>query len=204
MLNKVKIVHAMGNLAADGSIGYKHLAGIIMDKTWLLPEEGDRVNYKFVYDLLQAYLAYAKTIEIPLAESIVYENLVKYLASLVKQDPAYHSRFNGILFRILHDYSRGKISGEPGANLDYITFLVNWWDTFDGRERNHGLYKQFLEHIVMQYSIEPFYQRSIDFCLNWVGNHQCEFIYSDDMNPKKWYGNCGVGVADNMCMGGFG
>ena len=202
MMNKPKIISAMAELLSGNSIGFKHLSGIILQKEWCVPEEGDFPNYRFVYDLCQAYIAYAKTLEIPVAESIVYENVVRYLASLAKQDPAYFSRFNGIMFRVLHDYTRGKIN--PDRNHQYLKFLVDWWDVFDGRERNHELYKKFLDHIVKKYTEEPFYTRSIDFCLNWIGEHQDQFVYADEMNPKKWYGNCGIGLVDNMTMGGLG
>lgn len=204
MLNKAKIVKAMADVVTGGGIGFKELAGIIINKNWIEPEETDFPNYQFVYNLAKTYIDYSKSLEVPLAESIVYENFVKYIASLAKQDPAYYTRFNGVLFRVLHDYTRGKISNVPGKNSDYLKFIVNWWDIFDGRERNHELYKRFLDHIVEKYATEKFYQNSIDFCLNWIGMRQADFIYSDDMNPKKWYGNCGVGLVDNLTMGGNG
>ena len=204
MLNKGKIVTALYSLVGGGNIEFKHLAGLVVKKEWCEPEASDFPNYRFVYNLSKAYLEYSQTLKIPVAESIVYENLVRYLASLAKQDPAYYTRFNGILFRILHDYTRGLISAEPGKNYDYIKFIVKWWDTFDCRERNHALYKSFLDHIVARYFDTGFYTQSIDFCLNWVGEHQSEFVYADEMNPKKWYGNNGVGFIDNITQAGEG
>lgn len=204
MLNKSKILNAMFGLYSGKSLEFKHLAGLIVKKDWCEPEPTDFPNYQFVYKMSKDYLAYASKLDKPVAEGIVYENLVRYLASLAKQDPAYYTRFNGILFRVLHDYTRGQISAEPGANHEYIKFLVKWWDTFDGRERNHEVYKRFLDYMVDQYFVSGFHTKSIDFCLNWVGEHQSEFVYSDDMNPKKWYGNCGVGFVDDLTMGGMG
>jgi len=204
MKNKSRIIQSMYNLFCSGELDFKHLAGIVVKKEWCVPEEGDFPNYPFVYKLCTEYMYYSKTLDIPLAESIVYENLVRYLASLCKQDPAYYTRFNGVMFRILHDYSRGKISETPGGNYDYLKFIINWWDTFDGRERNHDVYLKFLNHILEKYKTVDFYTRSVDWALNWIGSHQMEFVYSDDMNPKKWYGNCGNGFIDNMTMGGLG
>ena len=204
MLNKSRIITAMCGLYGGKEISFKHLSGLIVKKEWVEPEQNDFPNYQFVYNLSKAYLVYAQPLDKPVAEGIVYENLVRYLASLAKQDPAYYTRFNGVLFRILHDYTRGKISAEPGQNLEYIKFLVSWWDCYDGRERNHEIYRKFLDHIVEKYSSVDFYTKSIDFCLNWVGEHQIDFVYSDDMNPKKWYGNCGVGFVDDLTMGGQG
>jgi hypothetical protein len=204
MLNKSKIINALCGLYSGKELEFKHLAGLVVKKDWCEPEPTDFPNYKFVYNLSKAYIAYANTLNKPVAEGIVYENLVRYLASLAKQDPAYYTRFNGILFRVLHDYTRGMISNEPGMNMEYVKFIVNWWDIFDGRERNHEIYKRFLDYIVDKYFTSAFYTNSIDFCLNWVGEHQNEFVYSDDMNPKKWYGNCGVGFVDNLTMAGQG
>lgn len=204
MTNKMKLVAAMHELFSSASLGWNQLAGLIVKKEWYAPEESDFPNYQFVYKLCQDYIAYSLTIEKPLAEGIVYENVIRYLASLAKQDPAYYTRFNGIMFRILHDYLKGKIKPTNGDNLEYLKFIVKWWDTFDGRERNHGLYLKFLNHVVEKYETEPFYQYSIDYCLNWIGEHQNEFVYSDDMNPKRWYGNNGIGFMDNMTMGGMG
>lgn len=204
MRNKMGIVKSMQNLFSTGKLGYKHLSGLIVKKEWCEPEEGDFPNYKFVYDLSKEYIEYSKTLDVPVAESIVYENLVKYIASLAKQDPAYYTRLNGIMFRILHDYTRGQVSESPGGNLTYFKFLCNWWDIFDGRERNHELYRKFLDFLIEKYETEKFYQESIDWILNWIGLHQAEFIFSDDMNPKKWYGNNGVGLVDNITAGGMG
>jgi hypothetical protein len=108
------------------------------------------------------------------------------------------------MFRVLHDYNHHKISNTLGGNLEYLIKLVKWWDTFDGRERNHSLYLKFLEHVISKYETEKFYQQSIDLCLNWIGEHQKEFVYADEMNPKKWYGNNGVGFMDNLTMAGQG
>lgn len=202
MRNKTAIVNAMHSLFTGSSIGFKFLAGLIVKKEWVEPEPTDFPNYQFVYNLAKDYLAYSKTIDVPVAESIVYENLVKYLTSLAKQDPAYYTRFNGILFRILHDYTRGQV--KPTNNLTELKFIVNWWNSFDGRERNKSLYLKFLNHIIEKYDTDPFYRKSVDFCLNWIGEHQADFVYSDDMNPKKWYGNCGVGFVDNLTAGGMG
>lgn len=204
MFNKKKIVTAMWSLFTGNEIDFKHLAGLVVKKDWCEPESTDFPNYTFVYNLAKDYLVYAETLDKPVAESIVYENVVRYIASLAKQDPAYYTRFNGILFRILHDYTRGQISEEPGKNKEYLRFIIDWWDTFDGRERNHEIYRRFLDNIYGKYGEVPFYTMSIDFCLNWVGKHQDSFVYADAMNPKKWYGNCGVGFIDAMTMGGSG
>lgn len=187
MLNKPKLVSAMYELFSSASLGWNQLAGIVIKKEWCVPEQNDFPNYSFVYQLCQDYIAYSLTIEKPVAEGIVYENVVRYLASLAKQDPAYYTRFNGILFRIIRDYMKGKI--RKTDNLEYMKSLIQWWDAFDGRERNHALYMKFLNHIAEKYETESFYRESIDFCLNWVGEHKAQFVYSDDMNPKKWYGN---------------
>jgi hypothetical protein len=202
MLNKVKVVKAIQSLFSTGSIGFSHLAGIIIQKPWYVPDETDFPNYKFIYKLCNEYIEFSKTLDIPDKEGIIYENTIRYLASLAKQDPAYDSRFNGMLFRVLKDYQRGSI--RPTGNDKYLKFLVGFWAEFDGRERNHDLYKKFLEWMVSQYATEPFYKQSIDWCLNWIGEHQSEFVYSDSMNPKNWYGNNGVGFVDNLCMGGMG
>jgi hypothetical protein len=204
MLNKMKIVRAFCGLFSDSGIVWKELAGLVVKKEWCVPEKGDFVNYQFIYDLCKDYIEYSKKLEIPLAESIVYENVVKYIASLVKQDPAYHTRFNGILFRILHDFTHNSISSTPGENIDYLKKIVKWWDIFDGRERNHDLYKKFLDHVIEKYKTEEFYQKSIDWVLNEIGKRIETFVYSDEMNPKNWYGNNGVGFADNMTRGGRG
>jgi hypothetical protein len=204
MSNKIKIVQAMNDLFSSGSLGFNHLAGLMIKKDWISPEQGDYPNYRFVYKMCQEYIDYSKTIEKPVAEGIVYENVIRYLASLTKQDPAYYTRFNGIMFRVLHDFQRNKISSTPGANLDYLSNLVKWWDRFDGRERNHSLYLNFLNYIVDRYNQEKFYEKSIDWGLNWIGTHADEFVFADEMNPKKWYGNNGVGFMDNLTFGGMG
>jgi len=204
MPNKIKIVQAMNELFSSDSLGFNHLAGIMIKKDWCVPEPGDYPNYQFVYKMCQEYIAYSAKLDKPVAEGIVYENVIRYLASLTKQDPAYYTRFNGMMFRVLRDYTRGKISSTPGANSDYLAKLVNWWDRFDGRERNHLLYLKFLNYVVDKYKTEEFYQQSIDWALNWIGTHQLEFVFADEMNPKKWYGNNGVGFMDNLTMGGMG
>jgi len=204
MTNKMKLTTAMCELVTGTGVGFDNLAGLVIKTEWCVPESTDFPNYPFVYKLANEYCKYAQTIDKPLIEGMVYENAVRYLASLAKQDPAYYSRFNGIMFRVLHDYKNGKISRQNGENLNYFKSLVKWWDTFDGRERNHDLYLKFLNYIVDKYSNVEFYQFSIDFCLNWIGEHSREFVYSDDMNPKRWYGNNGVGFMDNLTMAGMG
>lgn len=202
MSNKIKIVKAMSELFTGSSIGYRHLSGLVVKKEWEVPEEGDFPNYQFVYNLCQAYVEFSKTLVAPVAEGIVYENVVRYIASLAKQDHAYYTRFNGMMFRVLKDYERGSIS--KAGNLEYLKFLVRFWETFEGRERNYDLYVKFLQHIIQKYETEPFYTQSIDWVLNWIGEHKEQFVYADDMNPKRWYASAGIGFADNLTMGGRG
>jgi hypothetical protein len=204
MLNKKSILFGICNLFSSDTVDWSKLTTVVVKPEWCEPEAGDFPNYPFVYHLAQDYIVYSKTLKVPLAEGMVYENLVRYVASLAKQDPAYYTRFNGILFKILKDSQKGKISQLNGQNLEYLKFIVGWWDAFDGRERNHDVYKKFLDYIVRKYETDEFYQFSIDYCLNWVKYNHYKFVYADEMNPKKWYGNCGVGLMDNVTMGGQG
>jgi hypothetical protein len=202
MVNKPKIMKAILELLTVGRLGYHHLSGIVVKKDWYLPSEGDHPNYQFVFRLANEYLEFSKTLDIPDAEEIVYENVVKYLASLAKFDPAYISRFGGIMFRILKDGERGSVY--QTGNAKELKFIINWWDSFEGRDRCKNEFKLACEFLLGKYTEVPFYTQSIDWILNWIVNHKTEFVYTDDMNPKKWYGSCGVGSIDNMCMGGKG
>lgn len=202
MVNKPKIIAAIHDYMTMGKLGYHHLAGIVMEKPWYVPGPQDPPNYQFMYRLSKEYLEFTKTIEIPDKEEIILENLVKYIASLAKRDPAYISRLNGIMFQIIKDGDRGQVHSTDNARE--LNFIAAWWNTLDGRERCHREFEFVCKFLIDRYANEPFYTKSIDWILNWITSHKTEFIYTDDMNPKTWYGNCGVGLIDNLCMGGQG
>lgn len=179
------------------------LIDLKMKPEWLQNHgEEDPVNWAFLNGMRTAYFEWLdnERITVPEAESKVMVKVWNFVLALYKQDSAYFERMGGVITVIVINEQKWKDTRKV-SRLRLLKELRDWFHKSDQRPRTINWLIWIFDYMIKKYDKVEFYQKSIDFCIDYILAHRSEWVIHDWFSPKMWY-PAGRGQLTNKVYGG--
>lgn len=165
------------------------LKDLVINDSWIANEnnEGDPVNMDLFRSAWNDYFDWAQKEGIPIFERPFLEKIGKKVLALIRQDSAYYERIGGVMFYFIYNAQRWKGRGKS-ARLQVLKDARDWWNEVDKRDRTRPLITNIWNCIIKGYQHRPFWEKSINFIIDWLIDHKDSFSYELQYDPKKWFG----------------
>jgi hypothetical protein len=165
------------------------LKDLVIELKWVNNEnnEGDPANMELIRQLWASYYAWAKKEGIPLFELPFLEKAGMKVVALYRQDSAYFERMGGIMFYFIYNMQRWKGKGKS-ARLQVLKDARDWWYEEDKRERTRNWIDNIWGCMISGYQKRPFWEKSINFIIDWIIDHKDQLVYDPNYDPRKWFG----------------
>lgn len=158
--------------------------------------EGDPPNMDFMRKLWAETLAYAQKIGMPLFVRPWFEKGGKWVISLYRQDSAYAERIGGIIQYIQYNEKAWKRCKNKKQRVAFIKDTRDWWNDNDTRDRTRGWIMKMWNRAIAWYDTKEFWEKLINFVINWCIDHNNEWQAHVMYDPKVWFprGRGGINV----------
>ncbi len=165
------------------------LKDLTINKAWYTNEnnEGDPPNMDLFRAAWNDYYEWAQKTGIPLFERPILEKVGQEIISLIRQDSAYYERIGGVLFFFIYNAHNWKGKGKA-KRLQLLKDARSWWDEEDKRDRTRPLIHNIWNCVINGYQKRAFWEKSINFIIDWIIDHKDEFVYDPAYDPRKWFG----------------
>lgn len=160
------------------------------------PGEGDPPNMAFMRRMWAESFAYAQQIGIPILLRPVFERGGKWVLALYRQDSAYCERIGGIIQYVNYNEKAWKKCKNKKQRVAFLKDVRDWWNENDTRDRTRGWIMKMFNKLIKWYEKDEFWERLINFIINWCVAHQNEFEPHQMYDPKMWFprGRGGINV----------
>lgn len=165
------------------------LKDLIINKSWYTNEnnEGDPPNMGLFRAAWEDYYKWAQKTGIPPFERPILEKIGLKIISLIRQDSAYYERIGGVLFFFIYNAHSWKGKGKA-KRVQLLKDAQAWWNEEDKRDRTRPIINNIWNCIIKGYQKREFWEKSINFIIDWIIDHKDEFVYDPAYDPRKWFG----------------
>lgn len=192
-------------ILSDDEDKMKELAEIPLDEKLLTPDnpnEGDPPNMDFLRKMWAEYYKYAQQIGIPIFERVWLESGGKRILALYRQDSAYAERIGGVMQYIMYNGKAWKRCKTKKQRLEFINDAKAWWNENDARDRTRPWIEKMWNKMIDWYARKEFWEKSVNFIINYCVDHEKEWQAHVMFDPKVWYprgrGTINIGVHGGM------
>jgi len=186
---------------SDNEEDLQKLATLTWDDKWLINEgEGDPPNMDFIRRLHTDYMAWAEK-NMPLLEKVWLPLTAKKIVSLYRQDSAYAERIGGVIVWIQYNEALWKKCKTKKEKIEFLESARDWWNENDTRDRTRGWILHAWNKIIGWYGKKEFWERSVNFLVNWTIEHKNDWQPNQMYDPKVWFPR-GRGHINNLVHGG--
>jgi len=165
------------------------LIALKFKRDWLNDDgEGHPPNFEFLLKAKDAYFQWIEDekIVIPDVESKVIDKVWNSGLGIYRQDSAYFERMGGVISVLIFNEAAWVGKGK----LDRVKLLEKtrgWFKENDKRKRTINWMLWFFDYFIKKYKTNEFYEKSINFLVDYLIEHKAEWTLVPSYTPTTWY-----------------
>lgn len=165
------------------------LIDLKLKREWLTDEgEGHPPNYLLIEKAVSDYFAFLESekIKVPEPENRLIDKVAGFVKGIYRQDSAYFERIGGVITVLIVAEPQwvGKTRTE---RLKVLEKTEKWFVENDKRKRTINWMKFFFDYAIKKYKTNEFYEKSINFFVDWFIANKNEWVIVGVYDPKMWY-----------------